>query len=62
MKAYSIDLRQRIVAAWEGRVGCQRAIAQRFSVSPSCVEKLVQRQRTTGSVAAPRHGAYKGRF
>ncbi len=56
MKAYSLDLRQRIVAAWEGRVGSQRAIAQRFSVSPSLVEKLVQRQRTTGRVAALPHG------
>jgi transposase len=55
MKAYSIDLRQKIVRAWEGRVGSQRAIAELFSVSPSFVEKLLQRQRSTGSVAARPH-------
>jgi len=53
-RAYSQDLRSRIVAAVEA--GATRtAAADQFSVSVSCAIKLVQRFRETGSVApAPR--------
>ena len=58
MKAYSLDLRTRVAAtcAQPGRTG--PAVAAQFSVSVSFVEKLLHRQRTTGSVAAlpPRPG------
>ena len=58
MKAYSLDLRERVAAAC-GQPGSRVvAVAVQFSVSVSFVEKLLHRQRTTGSVAAlpPRSG------
>ena len=52
MKAYSLDLRERVAAAC-GQPGSRVvAVAARFSVSVSFVEKLLYRQRRTGSVAA----------
>ncbi len=54
MKAYSLDLRERVVAARQaGRT--QSAVATQFSVSVSFVAKLLRRQRTSGSVAALPH-------
>jgi transposase len=52
MRAYSLDLRERVAAA------CQQAgrtigeVAAQFSVSDSFVRKLRRRQRTSGSLAA----------
>lgn len=51
MKAYSIDLRAKILRACDQQFGSQRAIATMFGVSQSFVEKLLRRRRTTGSVA-----------
>mgnify|MGYP000473974965 CR=1 FL=1 len=46
MKAYSLDLRERVAAASQ-QPGCTiGAVAAQFSVSVSFVEKLLQRQRT----------------
>ena len=56
MKAYSTDLRQKIIEAYQRGQGTQRAIAEFFGVSVSFVEKLLQRYRTTGNVAAKAHG------
>ena len=56
MKAYSTDLRQKIIEAYQRGQGTQRAIAELFGVSVSFVEKLLQRYRTTGNVAAKAHG------
>jgi transposase len=53
MKAYSLDLRERIVRAYAQHLGSQRAIASLFAVSLSFVEKLLRRHRTTGE-SAPR--------
>jgi putative transposase len=53
-RAYSEDLRSRIVTAVEAGATRTAAAAQ-FAVSVSCAIKLVQRFRQTGSVApAPR--------
>jgi transposase len=53
-RAYSEDLRSRIVAVVEAGATRTAAAAQ-FAVSVSCAIKLVQRFRRTGSVApAPR--------
>jgi transposase len=52
MKAYSNDLRERVAAACAEPGATQTAVAARFCVSVSFVEKLRQRQRTNGSVAA----------
>ena len=56
MKAYSTDLRQKIIEAYQRGQGTQRAIAEHFGVRVSFVEKLLQRYRTTGNVAAKAHG------
>ena len=58
MKAYSLDLRKRVAAACRQPGSRVVAVADQFSVSVSFVEKLLHRQRTTGSVAAlpPRSG------
>ena len=49
-RPYSEDLRSRIVAAVEGGVS-RNAAARQFAVSVSCVVKLLQRFRRTGTVA-----------
>uniref|UniRef100_UPI000619E34D helix-turn-helix domain-containing protein n=1 Tax=Hymenobacter terrenus TaxID=1629124 RepID=UPI000619E34D len=55
MKAYSNDLRERVAAACAEPGATQPAVAARFCVSVSFVEKLRQRQRANGSVAALPH-------
>lgn len=55
MKAYSIDLRQKIIDAYNSKDSF-RNIAKRFSVSRSFVQKLVSRYRDTGRVSARPHG------
>jgi transposase len=54
--AYSTDLREKITRAYDDGLGSQRAIAELFGVSRSFVEKLLQRRRTTGQIAALPHG------
>jgi hypothetical protein len=52
MVAYSIDVRQKILHAYERRLGSQCAIADLFGVSSgSFVEKLLRRYRTVGDIA-----------
>jgi transposase len=55
MKPYSQDLRDRIITVLEAGTKTQRAIAERFGVSGSFVEKLWQRWRRSGSSAAKPH-------
>jgi len=50
-KAYSLDLRQKIVEAYyEGGIS-QRKLAQQFGVATSFVQKLLKQSRETGSLA-----------
>jgi transposase len=57
MRAYSIDLRERVVAACDARDGTRQQIAARFSVSVAWTRRLLQRRRETGSIAPrPRGG------
>lgn len=51
MKAYSLDLRERVVAACQAGAK-QQVVADQFSVSRSFVAKLLGRHRTSGSAAA----------
>ena len=63
MKAYSTDLRQRIVAACDARDGTRLRIAARFSVSIHLVRKLLRQRRDTGCIAPkPRGGGYPRAF
>ena len=55
MKAYSIDLRTRVVAAVENDDVSQAEVAEQFAVSLSFVEKLLHRWRATQELA-PRQG------
>jgi transposase len=56
MRPYSLDLRERVVAAIENGEGSFRAIARRFRVSLSFVTRLMQRRRQTGDLAPKPHG------
>jgi transposase len=56
MKAYSIDLRQRVAAAYDAREGTQEQLAARFAVSVSWVRKLLRQRRATGSIEPRPHG------
>src|SRR4051794_10304705 len=57
-RPYSEDLRKRIVAEVEAGASC-RATAGKFAVSVSCVIKLMQRRRRTGSFAPGQMGGWK---
>jgi putative transposase len=57
MKAYSIDLRQKIIDAHNNEEGSQRQLAKRFSVSLSFVQSLLRRFRFCGTVEAKPHKA-----
>jgi transposase len=54
-RAYSLDLRERVVAAVVAGESC-RAVAATFKVSVASVVKWSQRYRATGSAAAHRIG------
>ena len=63
MKAYSMDLRQRVVAACDASDGTRIPIAARFSVSVSWIRSLLQLRRETGSIAQkPRGGGHTSAF
>ena len=63
MKAYSNDLRKKIVEAYQKKVGSLRKLADRFGVSFSFVARLVKRFRETGSVAPkPHRGGAKSKL
>src|SRR3954452_9791232 len=49
MHPYSVDLRRRVLADCDAGVGT-RAVAAKYTVSPSWVRKLKQRRRETGSI------------
>jgi transposase len=50
MKAYSVDLRARVLAACDDGMGTTEA-AEAFAVSPAWVRRIKQRRRQTGEVA-----------
>jgi transposase len=56
MAAYSLDLRQRILSAWENRENTQRGLAERFKVSLSFIRDLLRRYRETNEIAAKPQG------
>lgn len=54
MRTLSLDLRERILAAYDNQEGTRSEIAHRFRVSLGMVKKLLQQRRRTGDIA-PRH-------
>lgn len=63
MKAYSNDLRRKIVAAYERGPRSQSEIAELFGVSPATVRNFVRRKRERGSPdQLPRAGGAPARI
>ena len=56
MAAYSLDLRQKILSAWENKENTQRDLAKRFKVSLSFVRDFLRRYRETNEIAARPQG------
>lgn len=56
MKAYSLDLRTRVVEAIDRQVGTQQVVATLFGVSCTFIKKLLRQRRETGSLAPKPHG------
>jgi transposase len=55
MAAYSIDLRQKILRAYERQLGSQRTMAAGFGGSLAFVEQVLRHHRTTGDMAPKPH-------
>jgi len=56
MKAYSIDLRERVAATCDEGIDNRAEVAQRFAVCQSWIRRLLPRRRETGSLAPKPHG------
>ena len=52
MKTLSLDLRERILAAYDGGEGTREEVGHRFRVSTGMVKKLLQQRRHTGEIGA----------
>jgi transposase len=59
-RAYSLDLRERVIAAVAAGESCRKAAAT-YKVSVASVVKWTQRYRATGSAAAKRMGGNRPR-
>jgi putative transposase len=62
MKAYSLDLRERVVSTYESEQTTIKEVAKRFSVGETFVKKMLKHKRARGVVEAPRHGGGKPRI
>lgn len=50
MKAYSLDLRQKILEAYLNQEGSIRQLAVRFKVAKSFIQKLIKRYKEEGTI------------
>jgi transposase len=63
MKTLSVDLRERILDAYDEGEGTREDVARRFRVSLGMVKKLLAQRRRTGDIAARhRHSGRKPRL
>jgi len=53
---YSLDLRKKIVAAYEAGKTSIRKVAKQFMINPRTVERLVNQQRETGNLEPKKAG------
>ena len=60
MRAYSMDLRQRVLADCDRGRGT-KAVAGKYAVSPAWVRRLKQRRRETGEIGPRKLGQPPGR-
>ena len=56
MKAYSVDLRQKVIDAYNQQEGSQRQLAKRFRVSLTFIENLLKRYHIDGKLSRFAHG------
>ena len=61
MPAFSTDLRQRAIAAYDANEGTQQQVADRFKVSASWLRKVLRQRRLTGSIDPRPHGGGRAR-
>lgn len=61
MKTLSLDLRERIVAAYDAGDATREMVAARFRVSVGMVKKLLQQRRRLGQIGALHHQAGRKR-
>jgi len=55
MKTLSLDLRERILAAYDAEQGSREEIGRRFRVSTGMVKKLLQQRRKRGDIRPQHH-------
>ena len=61
--AYSIDLRKKILSAWQGKEDSQRNLAKRFKVSVSFIKDLLRNYKETGEITAkPQGGDHRSKL
>jgi transposase len=60
MAPYSMDLRERVMKAWDTS-GDADEVARTFAVSRAWVHRLVQRRRETGSIAPRQQKKFRSR-
>jgi len=58
MKAYSMDLRQRVIDACDAGMGTAK-VAMTFAVSPAWVRRLKQHRRERGDIVPRKGGGYR---
>jgi len=56
METYSMDLRERVIRAYDDKVGTQEQVAKLFQVSVPWIKKLLRRRRETGKMGPKPHG------
>jgi len=56
MKAYTYDLRQKIVDAVDNKFGTNKEVAEMFGVHESYIYKLLRQRRETGDLSPLPHG------
>ena len=60
MAPYSMDLRKRVLKAWDAGLDAD-SVAARYEVSRAWVHRLIQRRRETGSLAPRPQTKFRGR-
>jgi transposase len=60
MAPYSMDLRKRVLKAWDAGLDAD-SVAARYEVSRAWVHRLVQRRRETGSIAPRQQTKFRPR-
>src|ERR1700731_4925049 len=60
MAPYSMDLRKRVLRAWDAGMDAE-SVAAKYEVSRAWVHRLVQRRRETGSIAPRQQTKFRRR-